>query len=114
MGANKSPIASVAAMLGLQFTGREWDWDIEFADPLRVEEFVAAYSSNDLSQDEKYVLMSLILTSAEEALEKEICSAFCIDSIRAILRRDAAFFPELLDNWRMRDDYLIVKYISDL
>ncbi len=42
------------------------DWEREVADPLRADEFVAAYKALCLTDDEKFTLMEIILQSFEE------------------------------------------------
>ena len=41
------------------------DWEIEVADPERIEEFLAAYESGELDDDEKFTLMQTIIESFE-------------------------------------------------
>ncbi|MCR9141059.1 MAG: hypothetical protein NXI24_02220 [bacterium] len=45
------------------------DWEIECANPERVEEFTRYYVENNLDDDEKFTLMALILGSFEEYCE---------------------------------------------
>lgn len=42
------------------------DWAWEVADPLRLDEFLYAYESGDLNEDERFVLMEIILQSFED------------------------------------------------
>jgi hypothetical protein len=42
------------------------DWEIECADPKRVEEFIDVYLNEELNDDENFTLMALILGSFEE------------------------------------------------
>lgn len=44
------------------------DWEYESADSLRVKEFVSFYESADLNQSEKFALMSLIISSFDDAV----------------------------------------------
>ena len=41
------------------------DWPWEVADPERLDEFLAAYGGDELSDDERFVLMEMILRSFE-------------------------------------------------
>ncbi|MEM8672222.1 MAG: hypothetical protein AAGG48_32205, partial [Planctomycetota bacterium] len=45
------------------------DWDVELADGSRLTEFVSAYCSVALDDDERFTLMTLIVASAHDALE---------------------------------------------
>ena len=42
------------------------DWEWEVADPSRIDEFLAAYESGELSEDERFTLMETIFQSFEE------------------------------------------------
>jgi len=42
------------------------DWEIECADPRRVEEFIDCYINHASTNDERFTLMALILGSFEE------------------------------------------------
>ena len=45
------------------------DWELEYCDPERTGEWVAAYESATLDEDEKFALMALILSSLDEAID---------------------------------------------
>ena len=42
------------------------DWELEVSDPARIDEFLAAYISEQLSDDEKFTLMETIIASFDE------------------------------------------------
>lgn len=42
------------------------DWEYEVADPARIDEFIAAYESGELDEDERFTLMETLLESFEE------------------------------------------------
>jgi hypothetical protein len=43
------------------------DWEWEVADPDRIDEFLRAYRSGDLNDDERFTLMEMIIQSFEDA-----------------------------------------------
>jgi hypothetical protein len=43
------------------------DWEWEVADAGRIDEFLAAYTSGELGEDERFTLMETILQSFEES-----------------------------------------------
>jgi hypothetical protein len=43
------------------------DWPWEVADPVRLDEFLAAYEHGGLSDDERFILVEIILESFEES-----------------------------------------------
>jgi hypothetical protein len=56
-------IDSLANRFGLPNTPDMQDWEWEVADPSRIDEFMSAYESGDLSEDERFVLMEILLQS---------------------------------------------------
>jgi acyl-CoA thioesterase len=43
------------------------DWEYEVADPSRLPEFISAYESGELSEDERFTLMEIVLQAFEDA-----------------------------------------------
>lgn len=62
-------IASLAARFGFPNTSAMQDWEWEVADPARIDEFLVAYSSGELSSDERFTLMETIIQSFEDSGE---------------------------------------------
>ena len=63
----RAAIDSLARRFGFPNTPSMQDWEWEVADPERIEEFLAAYSSGELSDDERFTLMETIIQSFEES-----------------------------------------------
>jgi hypothetical protein len=63
--------AKLTLMLGLSATGREQDWDLELADPSRIDEFVALYQQAQLSLTDRAALMALVLASTDDYIAAE-------------------------------------------
>ena len=59
-------IASLAARFGFPNTPDMQDWEWEVADQTRIDEFISAYRSGELTDDERFTLMETILQSFEE------------------------------------------------
>ena len=57
---------SLAKRFELPYSDFMQDWEWEVADPLRIDEFLEAYESDELTEDECFVLMETILQSFEE------------------------------------------------
>lgn len=65
----KEAIEILTQKLGLPKLGQySQDWEYESADSLRVNEFVSFYESADLNQSGKFALMSLIISSFDDAV----------------------------------------------
>lgn len=62
----RKAIDSLANRFGLANRPDMQDWEREVADPQRVDEFVAAYKTSRLTDDERFTLMEIILQSFEE------------------------------------------------
>ena len=66
---SKQDAVTLNAALSLDANGSEQDWDIEFADPDRLHEFIEYYQSPDLSNSMRQALMALIIASFDKALQ---------------------------------------------
>ncbi|MCY9698017.1 hypothetical protein [Paenibacillus alginolyticus] len=65
----KKAIESLTEKLGLPDLDQySQDWEYEIANSSRVNEFVSFYESADLNQSEKFALMSLIISSFDDAV----------------------------------------------
>lgn len=100
----KEAMAALNQALRLPATGREQDWDIELADPDRVDEFAAYFESHTLSKREKHALMALILSSLEDLSNKEEVSTELWDRIKRLLRADRDLYADLVKQWGPRND----------
>lgn len=63
----RAAIDALAARFGLRNEPDMQDWEWEVADPNRIEEFLGAYESGELTEDERFVLMETIIQSFEES-----------------------------------------------
>lgn len=62
----RAAIDSLAHRFDLPNTPDMQDWEYEVADPERINEFLDAYESGVLSDDERFTLMETIIQSFEE------------------------------------------------
>lgn len=67
----KDSMDKLTSLLALPATGAEQDWEVELANPTRIDEFVAAYPLASLSSSDRFALMALILASVDEFLAEE-------------------------------------------
>lgn len=63
---SRKAIASLAKRFDLPNTLEMQDWEWEVADSDRIDEFVSAYESGELDDDEKFTLMETIIQSFED------------------------------------------------
>ena len=66
-GAKADVEAEINGLLKIFATGKEQDWEIEFADPEKIEEMLAILLSNELSVDSCCALALLTISSFDLA-----------------------------------------------
>ncbi len=62
----REAIDSLSQRFGFRNEPNMQDWEWEVADPNRVEEFLYAYVDGELSDDERFTLMEIIIQSCED------------------------------------------------
>ena len=100
--------------LRLPATGRKQDWDIELADPDRVDEFIAYFKTYALSQGERHALMALILGSLEDLANREDVPSALWGQAERLLRAEPDLYSDLVTQWRAKGDELDAFAISSL
>ena len=75
------------------------DWEIEFADKNRIQEFLEFYNSNLKNKNYKYAVMSLTLFSLEDLLQNAKISIEVWLTIKNALLSDYDFFKDLILYW---------------
>jgi hypothetical protein len=68
MTIKKETLLGLNGLLKLKYKGLEQDWEIEFADPNRVEEFIGIANRGQLSTMERYAVVCLIISSLDDRL----------------------------------------------
>ncbi len=58
-------IASLASRFQFTIDPHMQDPEVEFSDPQMIDEFLAAYENEDLTEDENFLLMEILLNSFE-------------------------------------------------
>jgi hypothetical protein len=69
----RKAIDTLAARFALPNTPHMQDWEWEVADAARIDEFLSAYLSGELDDDERFALMEILLQSFSE-LEADLAS----------------------------------------
>ncbi len=65
----REAIDSLARRFGLPNEPNMQDWPWEVADLARIDEFIDAYENGNLSDDEKFVLMEMLIQSFDDVEE---------------------------------------------
>nr|WP_321443430.1 hypothetical protein [uncultured Cohaesibacter sp.] len=101
--------------LALSATGREQDWEIELSDPNRVAEFVEFYNDHDLSKDQKQALMSLIISSFEDAMHQNIFDNTSWQLARKIIMEEFKLHQDVIKQWlgEESNEFLISELLRD-
>lgn len=110
MTLKKEIIKKLSNKLSLPFLGIEQDWCIEMANPERIDEFLIYYNQNDLVNDEKIALMSLIIASYDEFLNKynlEFDDKW--SDIKKILNLKNMLFRDLMNYWSSNNEHDIFR-----
>jgi hypothetical protein len=100
--------------LGLKIEGQ--DWGIENADPLRVNEFIAFFDSNSISDPwEPEALAELIFQSAQEAFEKDLLSVLDQRLLLSFYAKHRHKFPITENYWlsREKSEWRITQLLSN-
>jgi hypothetical protein len=62
----RAAVDALAARFGLPNHPDKRDWEWEVADPARLDEFISAYQSAELDDDERFTLMETIIQSFDD------------------------------------------------
>lgn len=76
------------------------DWELECADPNRVEEFLDFHNTHTRSDDEKFILMALILGSFEDYHGIDAPDPNVWLRIRSILAGDVELYRTHIENYQ--------------
>lgn len=91
--------------LSLPYIGIEQDWDLEMANSDRVEEFLEFYKRRALSDEEKIAVMSLILASYDDFLNKnDWVNDEKWEEIKGELKNDRELLVDLINYWSLDDN----------
>ena len=101
----RETIVSLAGRLGLPLPGPfTQDWEYEVADPSKISEWLEVYESGKLNHDERSLLMTLLLTSHNEALENGSDQQNNWAKIRGFLERDRSIHQKAIQYWSLPDE----------
>jgi hypothetical protein len=115
-GATIEAQQSINRLLSLPATGREQDWELELADPSRIEAMLDAITTK-LSDNEKCALALITIASIEEAVAADQFDAGIIERARMALRKDKDVHEAMKFYWikqgRATDEEVVRKLLLD-
>ncbi|WP_435892850.1 hypothetical protein [Oceaniferula spumae] len=80
------------------------DWEIEAADPGKIDQYLQCYSNSVENDDERFTLMALILGAYEEYHAMNPPDAEHWPKIRSILLADMEIHRDHIDYYQCNDD----------
>jgi hypothetical protein len=95
---------SLARRFGLPLDGYSQDWEWEVADPIRFGEFLEAYASGSLDEDERFALMEMLIQCVEDMKLPAIESTPQWQSVATLLRAHASLHASSVRYWACLDD----------
>lgn len=101
----KEILEQLSNELLLPFTGMEQDWDLEMSNYNRIDDFINYYKQNDLPDEKKLALMSLILASYDDFLNKnDLKYDDKWDEIKLELKSKKIIFDNLINYWSLSNE----------
>jgi hypothetical protein len=101
-------IKKLNALLDLPYREGMQDWDIELADPSRIQEFCYVYERENLDSNEKQALMALIIASYNNYIEERGNEIFLWNRVAALLRRELDLHKSTLLYWLCDDNEEVI------
>lgn len=98
-GATLDAQRSINDLLSLPGTGREQDWEFEFADPNRIGEMMRAAATQHLNRDERCALSLLLIASIEEASATGTLEGDLIHQAHTLFSNDAELREAMVFYW---------------
>lgn len=101
----RTAIDALAIRFNLPNTRNMQDWEYEVADSNRIDEFLAAYDGGELSEDEKFTLMTTLFQSFWDALDesRNILNSTSWKHFMDLLERDIDIHIYLVWYWSSVD-----------
>ena len=80
------------------------DWEYELADSSRILEFITFYEQHDLTKDEKFALMSLIISCFDDYLSEGKGLGEIWNQIRYYLLKDYQIHINKIRYWSLEEE----------
>jgi hypothetical protein len=115
----REAIDSLASRFDLRNTPEMQDWEWEVADSTRIDEFLAAYLSGELTSDERFTLMETLLQSFEEstldlAADTRWRQVLAQLEMHLDLHAYSIWYWSDLDSTDLRDSFRLTPFIREI
>jgi hypothetical protein len=98
-GATANAQHAINMLLSLPASGKEQDWELELANPDRIEEMLDAFLVDDLKFDEKCAVALLMCASVEEAFEVNCLDPVIVDRVKIAIEREGDVHEAMKFYW---------------
>ncbi len=98
-GSTAAARASLAYRFGLPYDPFSQDWEWEVADPARFDEFVDAYVSGVLDEDERLALMEMLIQCVEDLDLPSLASSPQWHSVATLLLTHSGLHANSVRYW---------------
>ncbi len=113
-GATAEAELVISRLLSLPISRPSQDWELEFADPHRIDEMLNFTSTVELSYDEKCALAMLVIASIEDAVDLGLVDRNLIERVKAFLKQDENVHEAMKFFWTELRQSLQEEVISGL
>ena len=97
-------IISLINKLNLPRMSSYQDWEYIVADKKRISEFISFYEDNFLNDNEKYILMRIIVESCNDALIEGNLNDNIWNRVKSCLIKDKQIHIDTIDEWALKDE----------
>ncbi|WP_020620884.1 hypothetical protein [Paenibacillus daejeonensis] len=80
------------------------DWEYEVSDSSRLSELLSAYENIDLSTEEKFALMIVIISSFNDAIIENLTDDRSASLIKSLLLQDISIHRHTIRYWAMMEE----------
>jgi hypothetical protein len=91
--------ARLSSLLGLVEDPFMQDWELECANPQRIEEFLDLYERGSLSDDDRFALMALIVASFDDWLSEAGADEAVLLRVRRNLSANFSLHEATIHHW---------------
>ena len=100
----RTALVHLTELLHLRLDGYVQDWEVELADASRLGEFLEWYDDAQLDDDDRFLLMGMIVASLDDAASAGAEVGSFLARTEHLLRRDGSLHATTLSYWARGDD----------
>jgi hypothetical protein len=101
---NRESTTRLSRLLNLAIDPYVPDWEVECADVTRIEEFIGLYERTDLSEEDRFALMALIVCSFDHWLRDGGADETIVQQLRRQLLGDFNLHRSTVHYWCLPEE----------